>query len=108
MDKSQLTAKRLATDTHTISGVGEITFRALSRTEAMAFKDVEMDVETLERKLLAIAMVDPEMAESDVAAWQAASPAGELEEVVNRVAEMSGMTAQAAKAAVRKFRGKSG
>jgi hypothetical protein len=80
--------------------------RALTRHEAMSIQQVKDGpgrVEAIERKMLALALVDPEMTEAEVGRWQQASVAGEMEPVGLKVNELSGMTEGAAKAAYKEF-----
>jgi hypothetical protein len=51
----------------------------------------------MERKLLAVAMVDPRLTEDEVAQWQTNSPAGELQPVADTIARISGMEKNYAK-----------
>lgn len=99
MDKAKLFAKRLHEEEYEIDGVGSVTIRSLSREEAMPLRDRKLPVDEVERKLLSAAMVDPQMSEDDVRQWQAASSAGEIEAITQRIAEISGMTMRADKEA---------
>jgi hypothetical protein len=101
MDKSALTAPRVPTGEVEIPGVGTITVRGLTRFELLlAGKTGGDDAALMERKMLAFAMVDPEMSEKDVEAWQKASPAGEMMPVVNLVNRLSGVGQGADKSGV--------
>lgn len=89
-----------------IPGKGTVRVRALTRTEALSIQHVKEGpgrVEAIERKMLALAMVDPEMTEADIGRWQKASAAGEMEPVGRKVQELSGMTEDADKAAYKEF-----
>jgi hypothetical protein len=100
MDKSKLLANRVPEGTVDIPGVGTITVRGLSRQE---MKDLEewqgKDHMVWERKTLALCMVDPPMTEGDIAAWQAGSPATEINDVAMKVNELSGISKNASKEA---------
>lgn len=77
------------------NGKGTVRVRALTRAEAMScqqVKDGPGRVAAIERKMLALAMVDPEMTEAEVGRWQKASTAGEMEPVGLKVQQLSGMT----------------
>lgn len=95
MDKDLLLSPRVTSETDTIDipNVGTVTVRGLSRWEMlMANKGVkEGDVLTIERRMLHFAMVDPALTESDVEAWQKASPANEINPVMQRINELSGI-----------------
>lgn len=93
MDKSALLTERLPRGEVEIEGVGQVTVRGLSRYELLlAGKGVaDGDVVRVEQRMVAMGMVDPPMSEDDVAAWQKASPAGEIMPVVNKINELSGV-----------------
>lgn len=96
-----LTKRRLPTDVVPIDGMGKVEVRGLSRYEVLVSKDKEerLGVVAMERMMLAAGVVNPSMTEADVTAWQKAAPAGEIEPVINKIAELSGMLDDAAKAA---------
>lgn len=100
MDKALLKKARLAEEDVELPGVGVIRVRALSRAEALRVTDTEMPVTRMEQLLLSMAMVDPEMSEQDVAEWQAAASAGELEPVTEVIKRLSGLAEKAAKSGV--------
>lgn len=98
-----------------IPGVGTVRVRTLSRAEIFLVRkatDTEhMDgprVLTLERKMLAAAMVDPPLTEAEVGRWQKTAPAGEMDPIVHKVQELSGMLDTSQKEAMSNFRGESG
>ncbi|HEY9418034.1 MAG TPA: hypothetical protein VIQ30_25015 [Pseudonocardia sp.] len=112
MDKELLFKSRLNEADVEIPDVGTVRVRGLSRVEVLAVRKAtdteQMDgprALVLERKMLAAAMVDPELSEAEVGQWQQASVAGELEPVVRKVQELSGMLDDAPKVAVKTFRG---
>jgi hypothetical protein len=108
MDKSALTTPRVPTGEVEIPGVGTITIRGLTRFELLlAGKTSGEDSVVMERKMLAFAMVDPEMSEKDAEEWQKASPAGELAPVVAKVNELSGIGHEAQKEAYKSLRDES-
>lgn len=98
-----------------IPGVGTVRVRTLSRAEVIGLRkatdDAHLDgprVLTLERKILAAAMVDPVLTEAEVGRWQKTSPAGEMDEIVYKVQEMAGMLDTSPKEAMSTFRDESG
>lgn len=106
MDKELLFKPRLKEAEVEVPGVGTVRVRALSRTEALMVQQVKAGpgrIEAIERKMLALAMVDPEMTEAEVGLWQKASAAGEMDPVTDKVSELSGMTKGAAKEAYQGF-----
>ena len=108
MDKSELFKPRLPEEDVEIPGVGTVRVRGLSRAEALALNGHEGSPERVERMLISKAAVDPELTPEDVAKWQEAAGAGELEPVMVAITRLSGMEMQAkeaAKQAYRQFRG---
>lgn len=97
----QLTTRRLPTDTVLVPGIGWVLVRGLSRYEVLVSKQKEerLGLLAMERMMLEAGMLEPAMSEDAVTAWQKAGPAGEIEPVMNKIAELSGMLEDAAKAA---------
>lgn len=106
MDKSALLADRVTTNTREVEipGVGTITVRGLTRFELILAGKGTDDALVIERRNVAMAMVDPQMSEGDVAAWQRASPAGELAEVTIAIRDLSGLGEGAGKSDVSEVR----
>ena len=102
MDIEQLLKPRLPEADVELAGVGTVRVRGLSRAEALAVRDIE-GTEAIERFILARGMVDPPMTEDEIGHWQQSSPAGEMEPVTDKVAELSGMLPDSAKVAVKEF-----
>lgn len=99
IDKSALLAQKFGVEEVEVPGVGTVQVRPLSRAEAYQLRGKEMSECEMEIQLLSTAFVDPKLTASDVKAWQAAAPAGQLDPVVKAILRLSGMEAQAAKAA---------
>lgn len=104
ISKADLLKKRFGVEDVEIPGVGMVQVRPLSRAEALALQGVELGVEEMERRLLALAVVSPQLTGDEVGEWQANSPAGELEPVVRAITRLSGMEQSAVKEAVKQFR----
>lgn len=102
MDKECLFAKRLPEDDVEVEGVGTVRVRGLSRAEANAVK-VHQGTEKLEQKILTFGMVNPALTEDEVARWLRAASYGELEPVLTRIGELSGLMDDSAKKAVKEF-----
>ena len=83
--------------------IGTVRVRGLSRGEVFMTQQAK-GVEASERKIVAIGMVDPEMTEDEVRQWQRSSPAGEMEAVVDKISELSGLNKSAEKRAMASFR----
>lgn len=99
MDKEQLFKSRLEERDVDVPGVGTVRIRALSRAEILRVKDKPMDGSKMERMLLSMAMIDPELTEFEVGEWQAASGAGEIETVSKEIIALSGLEVDSAKSA---------
>jgi len=89
---------------------GRVRVRALTRGEVMRVRSSVKSIEDaikrtaeIERRMLAKAMVNPEMTMPDVERWQENSAAGEIEPVVQKVQELSGLLDGAAKEAYQEF-----
>lgn len=102
MDKELLFKPRLPVADVEVPGIGTVRVRGLNRAEAMAVQGAK-GTEATERKILALGMVDPELTESEVGQWMKAAPAGELQPVSEKIAELSGMLDGSAKEAVKEF-----
>jgi hypothetical protein len=98
VDGDLLSKPRLPEADVEIPGLGVVRVRGLSRAEVLIIQKVaDSGEDILERKMLAAAMVSPRRTEGQVREWQEASPVGELQPVVARVMELSGMDEDAAK-----------
>lgn len=107
VDKAKLLAKRAATpsgmpeDDVDVPGQGTVRVRGLSRAEQLlTVKQGDIDaagnpditrVQAIEGRMLAMAMVDPEMSEDEVATWQGCGGSNEIEPVVEKIQELSGL-----------------
>lgn len=87
-----------------LPGGGSVVVRGLTRKEALAMKADEADPAGVERKMIALALVEPALTEDEVGQWQEVAGAGDLEPVVDAILELSGMHPDAPKQAVKRFR----
>ncbi|MDN5749866.1 MAG: hypothetical protein L0H64_15320 [Pseudonocardia sp.] len=108
ISKADLLARRFGVEDIEIPEVGTVKVRPLSRAEALNLQGKEMTVEEMERHLLSLALVEPNLTYDEVAQWQQNSPAGEIEPVADAIVRLSGMNKAAAKEAVQRFRGQHG
>lgn len=99
VDKGALFAARLPQADVEIPGLGTVRVRGLSREEMLNSDAGELPTLLAERRLLAKGMVDPAMTEDEIALWQAASPAMEINIVSAKINELSGISAGVAKEA---------
>lgn len=81
-----------------------VTVRGLTRSEALRVAGKPMAADESERKLLALAMVDPVMTEEDVRRWQKVAPAGQLQPVELAVRELSGLVGDEVREGIAQFR----
>lgn len=102
MDKELLFKPRLPEAEIDVPGIGTIRVRGLNRGEAMMVQEAK-GTEATERRIIALGMVDPPLTEDEVKRWQRAAPAGEIEPVSRRIAELSGLVEGAPKEAVKEF-----
>ena len=103
MDKELLFKPRLPEDTVDVPGIGTVRVRGLNRAEATMIESAG-STEAKERKILALGVVDPALTEAEVGRWMKAAPAGEIQPVSTRIAQLSGMLDDSAKTAVKTFR----
>lgn len=103
MDKELLFKPRLAEADVELPGVGTLRVRALNRVEAVRVEGTK-GTEARERLILSLGLVDPELTEAEVGRWQKAAPAGELQPVALRIAQLSGLLEDAPKEAMQTFR----
>lgn len=104
VDKAALLTKRFGFQDIEVPGVGTVQVRSLTRAEALSVQGQEFEVEVLEQKLIAMAMVDPQLSEAEVKEWQGAATAGEIQIIVESIVRISGLEGYAAKAAYANFR----
>lgn len=104
IDKAALLAQRVdQTEEVQVAG-GTVVVRPLTRAEAMALQGKEMKAELMERRLISMAMVEPEMTVDEVRQWQDVSPAGELQNVVEAITRLSGMEQHVVRDEMARFR----
>lgn len=82
-----------------------VTVRGLTRAEALRVVGKPMAADESERKLLAMAMVDPVMTEDDVRQWQRKAPAGQIQPIELAIRELSGLVDGAVREQVAAFPG---
>jgi hypothetical protein len=98
MDKSKLIGKRAdPTAVEVDVEGGKVKVRPLTRGEVLILRGLGEDPAKFERKLLAFAMVEPELTEAEVGQWQKNSPALEIEDVTDKVMDISGLKERAEK-----------
>jgi hypothetical protein len=114
VDKEKLLAPRADTatglpeDDVDVDGVGTVRVRGLSRDEVFDVQSVKGGIGASERRILHLGMIDPPMSEGEAGQWQKVSPGGEIDPVVDRIRELSGLDEDADRAAMRQFRDRPG
>jgi len=104
VDKRLLLKPRLDEATITVPGVGEVRVRALSRADILNIQGAEArGTLEFERVFLSAAMVDPKLTPEEVGEWQKAAGPDEMEDVIVKVRELSGLDKGAAKRAYKEF-----
>lgn len=105
MDKAALLRPHLAEVDVTLPDGGVVRVRALSRAEVFAFQALHAqgDANLLDSRMLAAAMVDPELTEEEVGQWRAGAPNGEVDAVSDAILEVSGLKEGAARQASATF-----
>lgn len=100
--KEALTRPRLHLNTEEvpIEGVGTVLVRGLSRKEMIMLQRFENDRLRQDAMALHLGLVEPPMSEADVADWQAAGAAMEIERVAQKINKLSGIGKDAAKSGV--------
>ncbi len=101
-----LSGGRLPQDKIDIEGVGVVTVRGLNRAEAMQVQQAGDTPGEQEPWILHFGMVEPALSYDDAVAWAGSAPAGELQVVTVRIAELSGMADGQAKDATKSVPGR--
>ena len=98
VDKELLFKPRLPEADIEVPGIGTVRVRGLSRIEAIHVNEAS-GTEAIERRIIALGMVDPPLTEAEAGRWQKAATGGELDAVSTKIGELSGMLATSEKAA---------
>lgn len=97
VNKEDLLAKRFGVEDLDVPELGVFKIKALTRAQALEFRDKEIPVAEAEQRIVSLAVVDPKLSEEDVAELQEHLPAGLLTPLLDRIAELSGMKKEATK-----------
>jgi len=92
---------RLPEDKVDLPGIGVVTIRGLNRKEALQVRDSGETPEEQEPWIIHFGMVEPALSYDDAVAWSQVAPAGELQDLTVRIAELSGMADGQAKDATK-------
>lgn len=102
VDKEALFKPRLPEGYVEVEGLGTFRVRGLNRAEAMTIEGMKGAM-AIERKVLSFGLLDPAMTEAEVGQWQKASATGEIQPVIEKVLELSGLLEDSAKQAYKDF-----
>ena len=98
VSKEALAAPRLRGEIFPLPGVGNIRIRSLSRAEALKLESAGSEA-TKQAMIVMFGVDAPRLTHADVNAWFEAAGAGELQGLLDRLAEISGLKEEAPKAA---------
>lgn len=104
VDKDALLKLKVAAKTIDVAGVGEFSYRGLTRTEAIGLQDITGGVQAQDVELFALCVLDPKLTREEWTELSDQLPAGLLEPLSTAIAEASGADPGAAKAAYQRFR----
>lgn len=91
IDKSALLKPRIPEAEVEVPGVGALRVRGLSRQEVLDLQQFTKDEVALERKVLVLGLVEPQLTEDEVAQWHAAATQDEVAAVVDAIRGLSGL-----------------
>lgn len=91
MDKAALLRPHLAEVDVELPAGGVVRVRALSRAEVFRMQALQNEPGALDARMLAAALVDPELTEEEVEQWRAAAPNDEVDAVSDAILEVSGL-----------------
>lgn len=100
--KARLLKPRIAEADVEIPGLGTVRVRGLTRVEAIMVQKMD-GPEAYDRMTISLGMVNPPMTQAEAGQWQRSSPAGEIDPVTDKIAELSGMTKRAGKEVYKEF-----
>lgn len=82
-------------------GDGVVRVRALTRAEAVRVRASGDGPAEQEPMILLLGVVEPKLTEADVKAWMDNAPAGDIQPVIVRIADLSGMAETSGKEATK-------
>lgn len=93
----------------TLASGKKVLVRGLSRGEVFAMQKSKADggikdEAAWERRMVSIALLAPKMTEDQVGGWQRGPAGGDLEDVTQKITDLSGLSPQAEKQAMASFR----
>lgn len=100
--KARLLKPRLPEDEVDVPGIGTIRVRGLSRAEAITVKG-HQGTDKFEQMVLVFGVVDPALSEDEVSGWLQAASFDELDPVLTKIGQLSGLMDDSAKEVYREF-----
>lgn len=101
LDKAALFAGSKPEETDLdLPGVGTIRIRGLRRVDTFAVREAGDDVAVMNRRVLALGLVEPTMSEADAAQWMQVASSDIVGRVVEAIFGLSGMGKDAQKSGV--------
>lgn len=98
VSKEALTTSRLRGEIFPVPGVGNVRIRSLSRAEALQLEHAGSEA-TKQAMIVKFGVAEPALTIAEVNDWFEAAGAGELQGLLDRLAELSGLKEEAPKAA---------
>lgn len=94
VNKELLLKSRLPEAEVDIPGVGTVRVRGLSRAEVLGMKDLPNG--EAEQRMVSAGLIDPELTADEVAEWQHVALVGEIDVIVTKIMDLSGLSANTA------------
>jgi hypothetical protein len=107
LTRDQILARKTGKGTATLPDGSTVAVRALTRDEVLASQSME-SLADRDNYIVATGMTNPKLSVEDVAAWAAEGDAGDLVEVTDAIARLSGLKKGADKSGLPDVRGESG
>lgn len=107
VDKEALFRPRCPEADVELPGVGTVRVRGLTRAQIVEIAKKSNNGEDMEARSLSWALVDPQLTEDEVRQWIAVAPFGEIEQLSQRVNQLSGIAGRADKEAYKSLPGES-
>lgn len=107
LTRDQILARKIGKGKATLPDGSTVSIRALTRDEVLDMQEGSRTLAERDNLIVSMGMTDPKLSVDDVAAWAAAGDAGDLVEVSEAIAELSGLKQGAGKSGVSGVRGES-
>lgn len=108
MNKELLFQPRCKEDEVELPGLGTFRVRGLTRAEIKKISDGTESGRDMEPFTLSTCLLDPELTEDEAVRWLAVAPFGEVEQLTEKINELSGIARYAPKEAYKSVHSGSG